>query len=300
MLFCMKIPSAIMLWIVPLLLIPLCSANSKNSTSKNSQHGSCGYSPCFCAPGIPGIPGSPGPAGPAGRTGSRGNNGPEGPMGPRGVKGDEGPRGKQGLQGPKGGTGSTGPAGPLGSKGDPGPPGLKGLQGPSGQAGKKGDTGPPGSQGPSGPKGDSGYFARNWKQCVFKDLADVKDSGLVKECIFKKALDNTSLRVYWSGQLRIYNCDKCCRRWYFTFNGAECSAPAAIDAVVYMTYGTGERLKNLHRPRHVEGVCDKIHKGTVRVGFWVGDCSGYGSADAFTGWNSVSRMYVEEIPPPQA
>ena len=88
-----------------------------------------------------------------------------------------------------------------------------------------------------------------------------------QECIFKKASDNTSLRVYWSGQLRIYNCDACCRRWYFTFNGAECSAPAAIDAVVYMTYGTGERQKNLHRPRHVEGVCDKIHKGTVRVDF---------------------------------
>ena len=101
-------------------------------------------------------------------------------MGPRGVKGDEGPRGKQGLPGPKGGTGSTGPGGPLGSKGDPGPPGPKGAQGPSGQAGKKGDTGPPGSQGPSGPKGDSGYFARNWKQCVFKDLADGRDSGLVK------------------------------------------------------------------------------------------------------------------------
>ena len=153
---------------------------------QNSQEGSCGYSPCFCAPGIPGIPGYPGPAGPAGTTGSPGNNGPEGPMGPRGVKGDEGPRGKQGLPGPNGGTGSTGPAGPLGSKGDAGPPGSqgppgpKGPQGPSGQAGKKGDTGPPGSQGPSGPKGAPGSFARNWKQCVFKKLQDGRDSGLVK------------------------------------------------------------------------------------------------------------------------
>ena len=121
-----------------------------------------------------------------------------------------------------------------------------------------------------------------------------------QECIFKKKSDNTSLRVYWSGQLRIFNCNHCCKRWYFTFNGAECSAPAAIDAVVYMRYGTGSRLKNLHRPRHVEGVCDKIHKGTVRVGFWVGNCKGFGSADAVTGWISVSRMFVEEIPPPQA
>ena len=68
---------------------------------QNSQHGSCGYSPCLCAPGIPGIPGSPGPAGPAGTTGSPGNNGPEGSMGPRGVKGDEGPRGKKDFRAPK-------------------------------------------------------------------------------------------------------------------------------------------------------------------------------------------------------
>ena len=107
-------------------------------------------------------------------------------MGPRGVKGDQGPRGKQGLPGPKGGTALNGPAGPSGSKGDAGPPGSqgppgpKGPQGPSGQAGKKGDTGPPGSQGPSGPKGAPGSFARNWKQCVFKNLGDDRDSGMVK------------------------------------------------------------------------------------------------------------------------
>jgi hypothetical protein len=32
----------------------------------------------------------------------------------------------------------------------------------------------------------------------------------------------------------------------------------------------------------------------VRVGFWVGNCAGYGSADAHTGWNAVSRVVVEE------
>ena len=112
--------------------------------------------------------------------------------------------------------------------------------------------------------------------------------------------DNTGLRVFWNGNLRLEGCDNCCRRWYFTFNGAECSAPAAIDGVVYMKFGRGSRHKNLLRPRHIEGICDKIHKGTVRVGFWVGNCAGYGSADAYNGWNSVSRIYVEEVPPPQA
>ena len=105
--------------------------------------------------------------------------------------------------------------------------------------------------------------------------------------------------MFWNGVLRIYNCHICCRRWYFTFNGAECSAPAAIDGVVYMVHGNNGK-KNLHRVRHIEGVCEKLHKGIVRVGFWVGNCVGYGSADAKTGWNSVSRIYVEEVPPPQA
>ena len=122
---------------------------------------------------------------------------------------------------------------------------------------------------------------------------------ILKECIFKKTSDTTGLRVFWNGNLRLHNCHDCCRRWYFTFNGAECSAPAAIDGIVYMIYGNSAK-KNLHRVRHIEGVCEKIHKGTVRVGFWVGNCAGYGSADAYTGWNSVSRIYVEEVPPPQA
>ena len=121
-----------------------------------------------------------------------------------------------------------------------------------------------------------------------------------KECIFKKMSDNTGLRVFWNGNLRLEGCDSCCRRWYFTFNGAECSAPAAIDGVVYMRFGRGSRHQNLLRPRHIEGICDKIHKGTVRVGFWVGNCASYKSADAYTGWNSVSRIYVEEVPPPQS
>ena len=69
--------------------------------------------------------------------------------------------------------------------------------------------------------------------------------------------------------------------------------------MVYMVHGDGGK-KDLHRPRHIEGVCDKIHKGFVRVGFWVGNCAGKKSADAVTGWNSVSRIYVEEVSPPQA
>ena len=59
--------------------------------------------------------------------------------------------------------------------------------------------------------------------------------------------------------------------------------------------------KDLQRVRQIEGVCEKVHKGFVRVGFWVGNCAGSSvNADAYTGWNSVSRIYVEEVSPPQA
>ena len=120
-----------------------------------------------------------------------------------------------------------------------------------------------------------------------------------QECVFKKMSDKTGLRVFWNGVLRIAGCHNCCRRWYFTFNGAECSAPAAIDGLVYMVHGNSAR-KDLLRVRQIEGVCEKVDKGTVRVGFWVGNCAGFGFADAKTGWNSVSRIYLEEVPPPQA
>ena len=34
----------------------------------------------------------------------------------------------------------------------------------------------------------------------------------------------------------------------------------------------------------------------LRVGFWIGNCATFGNADGYTGWNSVSRIFVEEVP----
>ncbi|KAL9975705.1 hypothetical protein ACROYT_G012896 [Oculina patagonica] len=75
------------------------------------------------------------------------------------------------------------------------------------------------------------------------------------DCVFTKNFYDTALHVYWTGALRIYHCDSCCKRWYFTFNGAECAAPLTIEAIVYMAKGSGSNLKNLHRVRHIEGWC---------------------------------------------
>ncbi|XP_068689799.1 collagen triple helix repeat-containing protein 1-like [Montipora foliosa] len=145
-------------------------------------------------------------------------------MGPRGIKGEEGVRGHPG------------------SKGSQGAPGKEGSPGNKGEAGSQGPPGPP------GPKGAEASFVRNWKQCFFKNLNDGRDNGLIKEYVFNKTFANTGLRVLFNGPLRIHNCHGCCKRWYLTFNGAECSSPAAIDGVVYMLHGNGGK-KDLHRVR---------------------------------------------------
>ena len=79
------------------------------------------------------------------------------------------------------------------------------------------------------------------------------------------------------------------------FNGVECSGPLPVDAVLWIG-NTGE---NNHRPGFIEGYCNNIHKGKIRVGINIGNCAGYGNSNGQTGWNSVSRLIIEEVPPSQ-
>ena len=69
-----------------------------------------------------------------------------------------------------------------------------------------------------------------------------------------------------------------------------------IDGIIYLYKVNGAEPL---RVRHIEGYCENISNGTVRVGFNVGNCAGYGDADAYSGWKSVSRIVVEEVPAPQ-
>ena len=54
-----------------------------------------------------------------------------------------------------------------------------------------------------------------------------------------------------------------------------------------------------HRPGAIEGYCDNIHKEKIRVGINIGNCPGYGNSNGYTGWNSVSRLIIEEVPQSQ-
>ncbi|XP_078367939.1 collagen triple helix repeat-containing protein 1-like isoform X7 [Oculina patagonica] len=210
-----------------------------------------------------------------------GQPGTNGIPGMHGMPGSPGAPGRDGCQGAKGDQGSPGKTGPQG------PPGVQGHAGQRGDRGEKGDSGTPGT-----PQLSSHM---NWKECTWKRIDD-KDSGVIQNCEFMKTFTDTALHVCFAGNLRIYGCDHCCSRWYFTFNGAECSSPGSIAGAFYMWHGKNH---NLYRHRHIEGHCYKIHKGKVRVGFWVGKCTGHKLADAKTGWPTISRIFIEEVPKAQ-
>ena len=66
-----------------------------------------------------------------------------------------------------------------------------------------------------------------------------------------------------------------------------------IDAAVY-----SGGAWSIIRAATIVGYCSGVPKGHVIVGLNEGSCAGYKQGDAFTGWNSVSRIIVEEVETP--
>ncbi|XP_073446546.1 collagen triple helix repeat-containing protein 1 [Dendrobates tinctorius] len=186
-------------------------------------------------------------------------------------------------------------------QGSMGPPGRDGTPG------VNGIPGTPGIPGRDGTKGEKGECMResieeawtpNFKQCAWSALNYGIDLGKIAECTFTKMRSHSALRVVFSGSLRLKCKTACCQRWYFTFNGAECAGPLPIEAIIYLDQGSTELNStiNIHRTSTVEGLCEGISAGLIDVAVWVGTCSDYPRGDASTGWNSVSRIIIEELP----
>lgn len=118
-----------------------------------------------------------------------------------------------------------------------------------------------------------------------------------QECDFVKLKSDSYLRVVYMGNIRIRSCTNCCKRWYFTFNNAECNDPAPIDGSLYQSINI-----NIHRATNIEGYCGGIAAGKVKVGFSIGNCgNGISSnADGWTSWNQAIRIIIEEVEPPVA
>ena len=53
--------------------------------------------------------------------------------------------------------------------------------------------------------------------------------------------------------------------------------------------------------RQIEGYCESIPVGQVTIGFNIGSCKKRSNTiyDGYTGYASVSRIMIEEVPPPQ-
>ncbi len=43
----------------------------------------------------------------------------------------------------------------------------------------------------------------------------------------------------------------------------------------------------------------RFQKITFGLGFWIGKCVGVSLGDGYTDWLSMSRIVIEEVPPPQ-
>ena len=100
--------------------------------------------------------------------------------------------------------------------------------------------------------------------------------------------------------MRVHGSGTKCNRWFFKFNGNECSGPMTIEAVVYNVWPSSAGNPNLLHHRSFEGYCENIPQGTVRVELWVGQCESGSLGDAHTGYISVSRIIIEEVVRPQS
>ena len=120
---------------------------------------------------------------------------------------------------------------------------------------------------------------------------------LFQDCAFNKLQSNSALRVSFQGNMMGYGHNKC-NRWYFKFNGNECSGPMTIEAAVINVWPSEKGLLYYHRS--FEGYCENIPQGAVRVELWVGQCRGHTLGNTYTGWNSVSRIMIEEVSRPQS
>ena len=106
---------------------------------------------------------------------------------------------------------------------------------------------------PQSPRGFSAlarlyYLARPTKTAMLRRLLVL--FSLRQSCQFMKNYTQTALHVYFVGNPCFASCDKCssCTRWYFTFNGTECSSPGRIAWRV--PYGNSSWQKPSPSPSH--------------------------------------------------
>ena len=141
----------------------------------------------------------------------------------------------------------------------------------------------------------------NLRQCnMFDTNIDWFHFLSFQDCSFSKLQSDTAIKVSFQGNTRVLGTSSKCNRWFFKFNGNECSGPMTIEAAVYNNSPSSAGNPSLHHHRSFEGYCENIPQGTVRKELWVGQCPGNTLGDAHTGSISVSRIVIEEVSRPQS
>lgn len=97
--------------------------------------------------------------------------------------------------------------------------------------------------------------AHNWSRAVSQD------------CTFTKLRSDSALRVLFSGSLRLKCKNACCQRWYFTFNGAECTGPLPVESIIYLDQGSPELNSTINIHRTSSGMI-KICQFIMQPLFW--------------------------------
>ena len=83
------------------------------------------------------------------------------------------------------------------------------------------------------------------------------------------------------------------QKWWYTIHwriGKECKDPATIDTAIYANGSV-----NRHIPGVIDGICNNIPAGPVKVGLSIAACSGVNGGNGYTGWQTVSRILIEEM-----
>ena len=143
---------------------------------------------------------------------------------------------------------------------------------------------------------------------MFTENSTEDNTSNLYACTFPKRVADTSLKVSWDGNVAVLNCTDCCMRWYIAIDGEECQDPGPIDGAIRQDLSDSSvGTFDLYRPISVAGFCRGTNSSTPLSGgdhvisLGVGACAPtddeeLNMADVVIGYNSVSRVIIEEFP----
>ncbi|XP_013387504.1 uncharacterized protein LOC106156679 [Lingula anatina] len=145
--------------------------------------------------------------------------------------------------------------------------------------------------GPTGTGSCDSYTLFNIKEFTLHQEISTRDENAYMTETYTKRASDTSLAVFFTGTLHEYG-NGHCARWYFKFNGNECSNPGVIDAFIY---NHGDNNPHTYRTFEFSGICHGFPAGDITISLHTGSCSWtVGQYSPTTGWTTISRIRVEE------